>query len=424
MKNIFLLSALLLVFASCTKDQDTILESPDKRLNSLLAEYQAQLVDPELGWIGYLLTGTEKVHVFNMSFNKDNRVVMTSDYAKAAAESSYIVRALQKPTLIFDTYSTIHIINDPTSSISGGALGKGQVTDFEFQFIKASKDTIELEGVLNKSKFFLIRAKNQTELDNSYNNTSQEIAKAYSDIQTYFKRVNIGGIECEVNLNTANKRFTLKYLEGEDLITKNVNYFSVGNRLRFFESIKLGNQEIAGLSDFNYDATKAALVSTSFDGKEFLIKEETKPLKYEIGAAKAWYNWAKAISYASAYSPFQVDGSADGLGLLSLGGYRRLDFAPATTAGASDFARIFATTNYGVGLKTTIDDNGIAVFSFMEDRGTIPAAARTVYDNYVKQYTQPQGYYIIMTNNSTRNAEKVFDMVSVSDAKDWVTWAY
>ncbi|MCA5006200.1 DUF4302 domain-containing protein [Sphingobacterium bovistauri] len=422
MKNYLLFGLFFITLFSCKKDDSAILESPDKRLNMTLADYEKHLVDTEFGWIGYLLTGTEKVHVFKMAFSDKNRVNMSSDYAKTNAESSYILRALQKPTLIFDTYSTIHIINDPSSNVSGGEIGEGQITDFEFQFIRASQDTIELEGVLNKSKFFLIKAKSKKELDDSFN-IYQDIKNEYNKLQTYFRRVNVGGIDCEININDANKRFTLKYLENDELVIKDVNYFNVGNRLRFFQTIKLGDTEINGLNDFRYDDQAKAVVATTFGGKEFVIKEETKPLKYEVNVPKLWIDWTAASGYVSAYEGFHANGSDDGLGLKTLAGFRRLDFVAPTATVSNHVARIVASTNYGPIFKTTINENGIVIFTQTGTSGTVPSAATDTFNKYVAQYTQPEGYYIIrVKGGGTR--DQIYDMVSVSDGKAWATWAY
>jgi hypothetical protein len=77
---------------------------------------------------------------------------MLSDFNETTAtvlkESSYRLKALQQPTLIFDTYSYLHLLSDPDPNVAGGIAGKGYNSDFEFAYDPtiAQADTIILTG--------------------------------------------------------------------------------------------------------------------------------------------------------------------------------------------------------------------------------------------------------------------------------------
>src|SRR5688572_2684057 len=119
MKRIlFYLLLPIIVFSSCSKDDDNLFEqSPEERINAKLAEYQAALLASPTGWNATITTGTGGMFHYYFRFNETNRVFMYSDVdlttATTLGESSYRLKALQQPTLIFDTYSYLHMLADP-----------------------------------------------------------------------------------------------------------------------------------------------------------------------------------------------------------------------------------------------------------------------------------------------------------------------
>ncbi len=142
MKNLLIILFLLIAaISSCKKEDKSVFDkSPDERLNEKLAEYQGQLSSAQNGWKGLLRTdsGRGSTHSFYFKFNNTNRVVMLSDFDSLSAvtlkESSYRLKALQQPSLIFDTYSYLHVLSDPDPRVNGGVTGAGLLSDFEFYF--------------------------------------------------------------------------------------------------------------------------------------------------------------------------------------------------------------------------------------------------------------------------------------------------
>src|SRR4028118_344546 len=133
---IYYLLALGLFLTACKKDVDPAFDkSPDQRLTETLAAYEQQLVNAPNGWKAYVYpTGVGVTpsdiggFTFYMKFTNANRVSMMSDFdnttSTVARESSYRLKALQQPTLIFDTYSYIHTIADPDPNVSFGWYGR------------------------------------------------------------------------------------------------------------------------------------------------------------------------------------------------------------------------------------------------------------------------------------------------------------
>jgi hypothetical protein len=66
---------------------------------------------------------------------------------------------LQQPSLIFDTYSYLHLLADPDPNVNGGRVGAGLSSDFEFYVDSTVADTMKLVGRFNGSKAILTKGK-------------------------------------------------------------------------------------------------------------------------------------------------------------------------------------------------------------------------------------------------------------------------
>src|SRR5688500_18012521 len=203
------------VVSSCKKDDDPVFDkSPDERLKEKLDEYQAQLSGAQNGWKGLLITngGNGSTHSFYFKFNNENRVVMLSDFDSLSAvtlkESSYRLKALQQPSLLFDTYSYLHVLSDPDGTVNGGAQGAGLLSEFEFYFDAATSDTIKLIGRFNASKMTLIRAtKAEADAFNSGQLAAGLNILNINKILTYFKRLTIGSQLYDVKIDPVSRQF-------------------------------------------------------------------------------------------------------------------------------------------------------------------------------------------------------------------------
>ncbi len=164
MKRFLICIAVLItsLLVSCDKEDSTILDDPDTRLNALLTEYQSVLDSAPNGWVATIYPVGGKGYSFYFKFGTNGRVTMMSDFnsttSETPAESTYRLKALQRPTLIFDTYSYIHLLADPTASVNGGATGYGLESDFQFGFIELKGDSIRFEGTFNKNAMVMVKA--------------------------------------------------------------------------------------------------------------------------------------------------------------------------------------------------------------------------------------------------------------------------
>jgi hypothetical protein len=162
-------------FGSCKKPDDNLFnKTADERLTESLSSYQKTLTQAP-GWKVFVYPqGLKRQDVevggvtYYMKFTDSNRVTMVSDFSTDMAatpkESGFRLKAVQRPSLYFDTYSYIHVPADPDPNVSfspvnylGGGYGWG--TDFEFAFADMGpSDTIHLKGNFNHSDGVMIKA--------------------------------------------------------------------------------------------------------------------------------------------------------------------------------------------------------------------------------------------------------------------------
>ena len=189
-----------LVFAvtaisGCTKKTDELFPEPaDVRLQKALTAYKTSLIQAP-GWKvfvypqGLVSQGIEVGGLtYYMKFPDSNRVSMVSDFredmAATAKESGYRIEALQLPSILFDTYSYIHVAADPdpdvsTSPTQAGGFGWG--TDFEFGFKAAEPaDTLVMRGLFNQSDAIMLPA-TQEEIDAAFSGRVAHIMQATDD---------------------------------------------------------------------------------------------------------------------------------------------------------------------------------------------------------------------------------------------------
>lgn len=181
---LYIASAALAITACKKNETDYLFEKPiDERLNESLSSYQDVLVKAP-GWRlfvypqGLKSSGIEMGGFsYYVQFTQDNRVKMVSDFAVEMAttpnESGYRLKALQRPSLFFDTYSYLHVAADPSAAVSQsptGSNGAGWGSDFTFSFTEAKPtgDTLVLEGNQNFSDALLVKV-SAGEIDSALN---------------------------------------------------------------------------------------------------------------------------------------------------------------------------------------------------------------------------------------------------------------
>jgi hypothetical protein len=161
--NILLATAITLLTAACDNGYETIFnESPDERVEQALNEYSALINSAPYGWKASLYTEAGAGYFYYLDFQEDGNVNMISDFNTTTAGNSmagtWVLKALQKPTLTFDTYSYIHMPADPAGNVNGGTTGEGLLSDFEFTFVRSAGDSVIMKGLKHKTELYLVKA--------------------------------------------------------------------------------------------------------------------------------------------------------------------------------------------------------------------------------------------------------------------------
>lgn len=421
----------VVIFYSCKKDNSHLFsQSPDQRLNEALAKYQSQLSGAQYGWKGTIYPAGGGIFSFYFKFNDSNRVQMLSAFDSASAvtlkESSYRLKALEQPSLLFDTYSYLHVLSDPDPSVNGGALGAGLRSDFEFYFDSTTTDTMSLVGRLNGSRLLLVRA---SQPEASAFLTGQ-LANGFqiNKIITYFKRITIGSRAIDININPSQRTIAEVDASGNLLDSSKVTpYFISMDGIAFAKPLQIGNQTFNGISNLSPNAS-AGTISCTINNSPATISSVIVPLKVDVGAATRWWNFkASGGNYwISAYG-FHDNGvdDADRIDTLSSGGfpYYYLIYWPGYQSNYDVFTPVFVNNPANALVPIAYANlpnppnytsDGRAIFSLLSNYGTYPTAgpaAKTSARLFVKT-----GYYFIQTSSST------YDMVSALDGKSWINW--
>jgi hypothetical protein len=458
MKRIFLLlSVISVAFSACKKNYDHAFDkSPDERINAAIASYESTLTGAENGWKALIKTDSGRGSTFSFYFKflPNNRVRMFSDFDSTSAvtlqETSYRLKAEQQPTLIFDTYSYVHVLADPNEGVvltptfvlfsdvnlsQGGQIGQGLLSDFEFIFDneKIKSDTIEITGKVHNTKLLLVKA---TKAEEDAYNSGQLIAGLYINrILTYFKRLTIGTQLYDVTIDPLNRQFTFSWADASgNLQTFTTKYYFVAGGIVFITPFVNGGQTITGLDNITWNAA-AQTVNLTVNNSAATIKEIVVPLKVDIGAPGRWYNYAinNGGLYWVSLNGFHVNGVDDAFGIRSLtqgdSSFYYLIYWPKVTSSNDFFGPAFldpAQTAidlfYGTAPKTpTLTSDGRAIFTALGDYGppnfltypTTGAAAQTKNLLY-----NSSGYYFVQTSETS------YDMVSAQNGKSWITWYF
>src|SRR4029079_18473784 len=213
--------------------------------------------------------------------------------ASTAKESSYRLKDLQTPALIFDTYSYLHMLADPDGSVNGGTNGQGLVSYFEFAFDSLATDSILLTGRVNGTKLTLIRA-TQQDLDAWQNGAWANVVafENINKIQNYFKRLNIGGVNYDLKVDPVARTITFTWVDGSGNYQQfSTAYIYSSSGVVFITPFNTGSQTISGFEMVSWNAVNSTL-TIKVNGTSTTIAGATQPLKIDLGAPERWWDYA------------------------------------------------------------------------------------------------------------------------------------
>lgn len=232
-----------LAFLSCKKSEvePVFEESANKRVTTVLDSYKKQLVGSEFGWRGvyYPAGGRAGGYTFYLKFDAAGKVSMYSDidagnystggsffnngYEKSF-ETTYQVKAQQKPTLVFDSYSYLTELVNPDYN-----NGTGQNADLELSFDTVTPDKITLIGNVNRTQMTLTKL-TKVESDFLAKGGLASVFKGTVDFVNNPKFLTLvfpTGERTDVSIDLVNKQLGLYYINAKNEPDLTVSAFSV-----------------------------------------------------------------------------------------------------------------------------------------------------------------------------------------------------
>lgn len=255
MRKIFILSLFaLLTMQACKKDQKLIDgKRPEERVSEDLEKYRNELVNSPNGWVAYLSTTiVGGGYNFYMSFEKENKVIMRADYnadiALASEESTYRIKQVMAPSIIFDTYNLLHLLQDPDPSFFEGDQAVGYGSDFEFEIREQVGDTLKLVGKKRNTPLILVKATADQKAFYTSDRFSENIDGISSFLVdhpfTYITDPKDANKKIQISINTdvRSRSFSLISASGDEIIT-NSGIFSFSDRgIRLNNPVKNGGE--------------------------------------------------------------------------------------------------------------------------------------------------------------------------------------
>ncbi len=305
-------------------------QTPDQRLSAALTAYQEKLTSAPYGWIvvevttgtalnaGAPLTGPIAAFAYYMQFDTSNKVTMYADWdtstARTPRSSSYRIKAVQRPSLIFDTYSYIHLPCDPDPSISQSPFGPGfgWGTDFEFSFADNTPaaqlgDTIHLLGNLNSASAVMIKATQAQQA--AYLNGTFANDFIFPKFQNYFKNMTLGSTTVQFTPGASSHILDVSWLNGPgNLKQASTAFYQVADEIGFATPVQVGTQKISGLQNIVWNATTST-ATVKVNGVTTTISGAIAPLFYDPNGPFNWY--FTALNAGGLYfsnNGFHVDG--------------------------------------------------------------------------------------------------------------------
>ncbi len=282
MKRLIYLSLLLLVIVGCKKDRDVAPgERPEERMAFALTELRENLLSAPYGWNAYMTTAQGSGFSFYFDFDEGDRVISLSDFDDETSsipfESGYRLRAVMSASLLFDTYSYIHLLADPNPSVAGGTAARGYNTDFEFEYYGSGEnDSLLLVGKTRRMPFFMMPA-TQSERTQYMNG---EFTDRIAAMNTYIN--SNANLYFEINsdltpaflFNIGNKTVISSInVDGEDLLV-NMPYVYTLSGVRFPAPLFIGTDTLTHI-DLTSPTTAKAVMR---DGTEYDMGNSETPL--------------------------------------------------------------------------------------------------------------------------------------------------
>lgn len=414
--RIVILLLSLVMLSACRKETEVVLDDPDARLTAALKTFQETLVSSPHGWKGTIYPSLRGAYSFYLKFGADNTVTMVGDInattGKTLRQSTYRLKALQQPTLIFDTYNYLHLLDDPNPEVMGGTRNAGLGSDIEFAFV-SSGDTLKVQGIGNKTPFTLVKA-NEAEAAQYTAGGLETRIKANDD---YMKATPYPYLEFvpgqKIQFDLSGKNLGLAYVDNGNVVSTSSYYAFTLNGLYLKAPVKVGNFEfrevlwdeagklyyvVVNNTRYNVQSSPTPIIPLHFrfgKGKDFsLITVNPATLTGLSADFMTVYNTAKA-------------------GLAAVGGAGRvLDYISITFSDTEDMtfrvyyrnaagSNFIATWMYKIAFDATARDQVKFTYVSRDNNANVVGSGLVALTNYLEQNEFRLDWFSNQTPGST-----------------------
>lgn len=280
--NYIYIMLIICLMTSCKKNTTPVFDDLDSRVGTAVKLDQAMLITPEYGWKATIYPKGGKGYLMYFKFTADGKVTMLSDFnnttATVPAESTYRLKALQRPTLIFDSYNYIHMLADPDGTVNGGPTGTGLKSDFEFAITSTtSGDSLKIEGVVNGNIMTMVKltAADAAKILAGNIKTRMDENAAYVNANRYPYLQFEDGLKATVTIDPATKSVKFSYLDDKNVaVNATVTYATSLTGLNLSDALTYKN---ASFNELLWDAT-AKVYYVNVGGKRINVQNGTFPL--------------------------------------------------------------------------------------------------------------------------------------------------
>lgn len=295
MLQVLIIAATAMSMAACDRDYETIFgESTDARVREAMDKYQTLLTSAPNGWRAMLYNGAGGGYFYHLQFTEDGNVTMFSDFdettASTSKSSTWVLKALQKITLTFETFSYIHLPADPDGETSGGTNGSGLLSDFEFTFVRTAGDSVIMKGLRYANELVLIKAtaEEQQQIADEQVRAILEATKAYTAANKNIRLALPNGKVLPIRFEITRRVFGAQYLSADNsqIISFRTPFTISLNGLQLRDALQIDGYSIHSM---RWDADKSIYVAELENPVELyndsnpLILEPTTTLASVIG---------------------------------------------------------------------------------------------------------------------------------------------
>ncbi|MGN0048571.1 MAG: DUF4302 domain-containing protein [Bacteroides sp.] len=203
----------ILLFAGCSNDYDSLFDlSPDQRGEQALAQYAEVLQNAPNGWLMHYYSSPQEMGgiTYVMKFDKSGRVTMNWSIRDDLQTANYSMKMLEKPMLIFDTYSNLSKLCDPD-------MGLGGENEFAFLGLSADQDTLFMEERVNKDPVVMVKASDTAWEDIlRYPAQSDKLMRLEEDVHPFYYNLHVEGWDSPLTMTYYDNRQFVNFIYREE----------------------------------------------------------------------------------------------------------------------------------------------------------------------------------------------------------------